>query len=110
MKTLQKSTETIEGTPELFTLLGLAALNEDQKALIRTELEQIAYKRIMAQILKTSTEEHRTAALNAMKRGDSATALEQVLLGVNDMQLVVVDEVRRLRQELYGAVQHAIST
>lgn len=95
--------------PELFGFLGLSALSEDQKVLIRTELEQVVYKRMMVRLLHTAPNEDRERAVDAMKKGDSATALEQLIATGVDMQSLVMDEIRRIRHELYEAVHRVTS-
>lgn len=93
--------------PELFSLLGLGALSEDQKVLIRDELEQVVYKRMMVRLLQIVPEESRVRAVDAMKKGDSAAALEQLIPSV-DMQSLVIDEVGRVRRELSGTVHRVV--
>ena len=110
MKPQQNSVKTvsIEELPELFSLLGLAALSEDQKMLIRAELEQVVYKRMMVRLLQTVPEESRVHAVDAMKKGDAVAALEQLIPQSVDMQSLVIDEVRRVRHELSGAVHRVV--
>lgn len=111
MKYQQNTTITSDEKelPELFGFLGLSALSEDQKVLIRTELEQVVYKRMMVRLLHAAPKEDRERAVDAMKKGDSATALEQLIATGVDMQSLVMDEIRRIRHELYEAVHRVIS-
>lgn len=111
MKYQQNTTITSDEKelPELFGFLGLSVLSEDQKVLIRIELEQVVYKRMMVRLLHTAPKEDRERAVDAMKKGDSATALEQLIATGVDMQSLVMDEIRRIRHELYEAVHRVTS-